>query len=157
MFVLVPDTAVRIGVIVAAGISDYLDGWWARTRGPRTTSGALLDPITDKLFVLAVLLAFAVEAVLSPAQLLVMLARDIFVTVGVLVLLALRVPLAGRLQARFPGKVVTTMQIVAVLVLTVWPGAATAVVIITAAASAWAIADYGAQGLRVLRASPQPR
>ena len=53
--------------------------------------------------------------------------------------------------------VAVTLAALAVLVLTVWPGAATAVVIITAAASAWAIADYGAQGLRVLRASPQPR
>jgi cardiolipin synthase (CMP-forming) len=153
----VPDTAVRIAIIVAAGISDYLDGWWARTRGPRTRLGALLDPITDKVFVLAVLLAFAAEGVLTLAQLLIMIARDLFVTLAVLALLVSRTDFAGRLQARFPGKVVTTLQITAVLVLTLLPQAATPLVIIAAAASAWAIADYTAYGLRALRAPPQPR
>jgi cardiolipin synthase (CMP-forming) len=156
-FVLVPHVGARIVIIVLAGISDYVDGWWARTRGPRTRLGALLDPITDKIFVLTVLLAFAAEGVLTVAQLMIMLSRDLFVTAGVLVLLLARRDLAVRLQARFPGKVVTTMQIVAVLVLTVLPRAAGPIVVVTALASLWAIADYAAAGLRSLRASPQPR
>jgi phosphatidylglycerophosphate synthase len=107
--------------------------------------------------VLVVLLAFTGEGVLTALQLLVMLVRDLFVSIGVLVLVALRRASAVKLQARFPGKLVTTLQIAAVLLLTVMPRAATVLVIVTAVASIWAIGDYGATGLRALRAAPQPR
>jgi cardiolipin synthase (CMP-forming) len=139
-FLLVSATVPRVMIIVAAGISDYLDGWWARHRGPRTRLGELLDPITDKLFVLTALAAFAVWDVISPAELLVLLARDLFVTAGFLVVLALRLPIRPR--ARFAGKVVTTLQIAAVLALTLLPQFARATVLVIAAASMWAIADY---------------
>jgi cardiolipin synthase (CMP-forming) len=139
-FLLVSATAPRVIIIVAAGISDYLDGWWARHRGPRTRLGELLDPITDKLFVLTALAAFAVWEVISPAELLVLLARDLFVTAGFLAVLALRLPIRPR--ARFPGKLVTTLQIAAVLALTLLPGLARVTVLVIAAASLWAIADY---------------
>jgi phosphatidylglycerophosphate synthase len=137
-------------------LSDYLDGWWARTRGPRTQTGAFVDPVTDKVFVLAALLAFTVEGTLSVLQLLVMLARDIFVTVGFAALFLLRRDFAGHLQARFPGKAVTALQITAVLVLTLLPAAALPLVIITAVASAWAIVDYGGVGIAALRGQRRP-
>jgi CDP-diacylglycerol--glycerol-3-phosphate 3-phosphatidyltransferase len=149
-FLLMPGTATRVVIIVAAGISDYLDGWWARTRGPRSRIGALLDPITDKIFVVTALTAFAVEGTLSLAGLLVLLARDIFVTIGFIGILVARSRF--RLEARFPGKVVTTLQIAAVLILTLAPAAALPLVAIIAAASVWAIADYAAAGVRALRA-----
>jgi cardiolipin synthase (CMP-forming) len=154
-FLLATGTAPRVVIILAAAISDYLDGWWARTRGPRTRLGALLDPITDKVFVVTALAAFAVDGTLGLAGLAVLLARDVFVSLGVLILLLLRS--RPRLEARFPGKVVTTVQIAAVLVLTVAPGAATPLVAAAAAASLWAIADYAAAGVRALRAPARPR
>jgi CDP-diacylglycerol--glycerol-3-phosphate 3-phosphatidyltransferase len=150
-FLLLPDTATRIVIIIAAAASDYLDGWWARTRGPRTRLGALLDPVTDKIFVLVALLAFAAEGTLNLLQLLVMLFRDLFVTAGFVGLLVVRREHAVGLQARFPGKVVTSLQIAAVLILTITPALALPVVLLTAAASLWAVADYGAVGVRVLR------
>ncbi|MEK6537773.1 MAG: CDP-alcohol phosphatidyltransferase family protein, partial [Nitrospirota bacterium] len=38
-----------LAVLVAAGISDALDGFIARTWGCKTKVGAYLDPIADKL------------------------------------------------------------------------------------------------------------
>jgi len=38
-----------------AAVSDALDGWWARTYKQKTKFGELLDPIADKIFVLAIL------------------------------------------------------------------------------------------------------
>ncbi|CAN5891867.1 hypothetical protein BH23GEM9_BH23GEM9_02050 [soil metagenome] len=154
---MAPHASVRIAIIIAAGATDYLDGWWARTRGPRTSTGAVLDPVTDKVFVITVLLTFVAESVLSVAQLLIILARDFFVTAGVLLLLASRRRLDAHLEARYPGKVVTVLQIAAVLILTVLPQAAAPLVVVIAVASGWAIADYAVVGLRVLRASPQHR
>lgn len=154
-FILLPGTLERALIIVAAGASDYLDGWWARTRGPSTKLGALLDPITDKVFVVAALLAFTLDGTLALAGLLLLLARDIFVTAGSLLVALARIPL--RMRARFPGKVVTTLQIIAVLALTALPAAATPLVVLTALASVWAILDYAAAALRALRAQAQRR
>jgi cardiolipin synthase (CMP-forming) len=150
VFLLVPDVRVRVVVILAAGLSDFLDGWWARTRGPRTRTGALLDPITDKVFVVTALAAFAVDGTISLLELGVLLARDLFVSVGFAAVLAVRSKL--RLEARFPGKVVTNLQILAVLVLTVAPHWSLPIVLVTAGASIWAIIDYTVAGVRALRA-----
>jgi CDP-diacylglycerol--glycerol-3-phosphate 3-phosphatidyltransferase len=144
------DTAFRVGVIIAAAATDYLDGWWARTRGPRTRTGALLDPIADKIFVVVALLSFVVHGVLATWQFIALLARDIFVAAGYAAVRLLRIDVP--LEARFPGKVVTTLQLAAVLVLTLAAVAADAIVIVTAAAGAWAIADYGRVGVIALRA-----
>lgn len=43
-------------LFIAAGITDYFDGYLARTRGELTTLGRVLDPIADKLLVAATLL-----------------------------------------------------------------------------------------------------
>jgi cardiolipin synthase (CMP-forming) len=150
----VPDTGVRVVVLLAAGLSDFLDGWWARHRGPRTRAGAMLDPITDKAFVITALVAFAVDGTLSLAGLAVLLARDACVAFGFLLLLALRAP--ARFEARFPGKLVTNLQLAAVLVLLLVPSLTLPLVVLTGAASVWAIADYGRIGVRALRARTGP-
>jgi phosphatidylglycerophosphate synthase len=157
-FLLAQDTAVRVVIIIAAGISDWLDGWWARTRGPRTATGELLDPVTDKAFVVTALASFAVWGAITPAQLVVLLARDIYVTLGTLTLVLLRQPL--RLTARIPGKLVTVLQISAVLLLTVAPQLARFLVPVVGAAAAWAVIDYtvaALHGRSRLRAPQQPR
>jgi cardiolipin synthase len=47
-----------LGWMVAAGLSDLLDGWVARRQGlPREGLGAWLDPLCDKAFFLSALLA----------------------------------------------------------------------------------------------------
>jgi len=150
VFLLVPHTGVRVVVIIAAGLSDYLDGWWARTRGPRTRTGAIVDPITDKAFLVTALAAFAVDGTITFAALLILLSRDIAVGIGVVVLLLARRPF--RYEARYPGKVATNVQIGALLILTLLPGFATFAVVVTGIASAWAILDYGAAGVSALRA-----
>jgi cardiolipin synthase (CMP-forming) len=150
VFLAVPDTLVRVAVLLAAGATDFLDGWWARTRGPRTRSGAIIDPVTDKVFVVAALAAFAVDGTISVLGLLVLLSRDVFVSLGFLVVVMLRSGM--RLEARFPGKLVTNLQLAAVLVLLLLPGLATGIVLLTGAASVWAIIDYALAGIRALRA-----
>lgn len=138
-----------------AAATDYLDGWWARTRGPRTRTGEMLDPIADKAFIVTALAAFTIGGAISPAAFLVLLARDVFVAAGFLLVVALRLPV--RLRARFPGKLVTALQIAAVLVLTLFPAASGAVIVATLVAGTWAIADYTTAALRGLRHQRDPR
>lgn len=49
-----------LALIIWAGLSDWLDGWWARRYAVRTPLGVVLDPLADKLFVTPVLLVIAV-------------------------------------------------------------------------------------------------
>jgi CDP-diacylglycerol--glycerol-3-phosphate 3-phosphatidyltransferase len=148
-FVLLPGTAVRIALVVAAAATDWLDGWWARTRGPASAAGALIDPVTDKIFLISALIGFVTSGVMTTTQLAVMLARDVFVAAGALAVFAMRLPV--RLRARFPGKLLTNIQIAAVIVLLLAPQAASVVVAIAGIVSIWAIIDYAALGLRSLR------
>jgi cardiolipin synthase len=79
-------------VFAVAGITDYLDGHFARSRRQSSDFGRMLDPIADKLLVAATLMMLVGEHRLSPAGLfpaLVILLREIMVS-------GLREYLAGR-------------------------------------------------------------
>lgn len=48
-----------LGVLVLSAATDVADGWIARRRGEVSRLGALLDPLADKLTLIAVVLALA--------------------------------------------------------------------------------------------------
>ena len=148
LFLLYRDTTVRLVLIALAGASDYLDGFLARRRG-RTRLGAIIDPITDKLFLVTALISLAVNGPLRLLELLVLLARDIAVALGFAVVALRRAPM--KLSARMPGKVVTVLQLLALLVITARPAWRLPVVTAVGLASALAIADYGGGAVRALR------
>jgi len=104
-------------IFAIAGITDWLDGYLARRWGQITPFGAFLDPVADKLIVavaLVLLVALHANAVLAvPAM--VIVGREIAVS-------ALREWMAKYSERRgvavsFLGKVKTTFQIIAILVL----------------------------------------
>ena len=47
---------VSMGLLTLAGVTDYLDGYFARTRRQISRLGRMLDPIADKLLVTSVIL-----------------------------------------------------------------------------------------------------
>ncbi len=70
-------------VFIAAGVTDYLDGYLARNRAEVSSIGRFLDPIADKLLVAAVLLMLVANGsiiglVVLPA--LIILCREILVS-----------------------------------------------------------------------------
>ncbi len=51
--------AIAAGLFLIACITDFFDGWIARRRGITTALGKFLDPLADKLIVVAVLIMLA--------------------------------------------------------------------------------------------------
>ena len=99
------------GLIVAAGASDVLDGWLARKWGITSWQGALIDGVADKLFVLTVLIVYAVSGKFSPYWVPVVIARDLVVLFTAVYIAALRQWGAfTRMKATITGKIATGGQ-----------------------------------------------
>lgn len=78
------DTAA-FWLAVVAGASDGLDGWLAKRFGWTSRLGAILDPLSDKVLMLAVMLALTWTGDLPVWLLGLALARDICLVLGGLV------------------------------------------------------------------------
>ncbi|HEY5280658.1 MAG TPA: CDP-diacylglycerol--glycerol-3-phosphate 3-phosphatidyltransferase [Pseudolabrys sp.] len=74
---------VALAVFVAAGVTDFLDGYFARIWGQQSSLGRMLDPIADKLLVAACLLMLAAGSTIRGWTLLaavIILCREILVS-----------------------------------------------------------------------------
>ena len=109
---------IALALFVAAGITDFLDGWVARRRGEMSNLGRFLDPVADKLLVAAAILmlvAFRDIAGWHVLAAVVILCREILVT-GLREFLAeLRVAVPVSRLAKWK----TTVQIIAIAFLLV--------------------------------------
>src|SRR6266853_1627990 len=52
---------VALVIFIAAGVTDILDGYFARSLGQQSSFGRMLDPIADKLLVASCLLMLAAD------------------------------------------------------------------------------------------------
>jgi cardiolipin synthase (CMP-forming) len=117
---------LALGLFIAAGITDLLDGAAARRFGSATPVGAYLDPIADKLLLSSVFVALTWAGTIPGWFLALVLARDVLILAGALTILAttgLRKFPPSRL-----GKLSTFFQIgcaVMHMVRNAWPGPAT--------------------------------
>jgi cardiolipin synthase (CMP-forming) len=93
-----------VGLLIAAGLSDWLDGKLARALGQQTRLGQLLDPAADRLYIVATVVALAVRSIIPWWLVIVLAVREL--AVG-LALLALRRRGWGTLQVSFVGKAAT--------------------------------------------------
>lgn len=103
-------TAWRLPLVLFAGISDWLDGWIARRFHAQSQSGALLDGVADKLFVLSAVITFVGASEIPFWQGLLLMARDI--TVGLIAAYAVvrrEWHAFGHMEARLAGKLTTAL------------------------------------------------
>ncbi len=106
--------AVALGI----GLTDGFDGWIARRQGA-TRSGAFLDPLADKVVVLAALFVLAAKAEVAWLPVALIAAREIAMS-------TYRTAMGRRgvsIPARFSAKVKTLVQGIAIL-LALAPGVA---------------------------------
>lgn len=78
---------LALGILVAAGISDGLDGLLARTLNQKTPLGAYLDPIADKLLLSSSYLVLALKGKIAWWLAIMVLGRDVLILVACAVIL----------------------------------------------------------------------
>ena len=96
--------AIALVILMASGITDYLDGKIARRYGLVSRVGQLLDPIADRLYIVTTLLGLAWREIVPWWLVAVLFAREAFM--GVVVLIAKRHGWTG-LPVHFIGKAAT--------------------------------------------------
>ncbi len=108
---------MRIVAVVLAGLTDGFDGFLARKYKLSSRLGTILDPLTDKLFVVAALAVLFFENRITSLEIAAFLSRDI--AVGVFGLYLMLKDLFGkyRIEAFWCGKIFTTLQLLVLLML----------------------------------------
>lgn len=110
-------------VLVAAGLSDWLDGKIARWLDQASRLGALLDPAADRLYILATLVAFVVRDIVPWWVAAVLVARELAVGACLPVL---RARGYGPFEVNYLGKAATFNLLYAFPMLLLAQGSSTA-------------------------------
>ncbi|MEU8313912.1 MULTISPECIES: CDP-alcohol phosphatidyltransferase family protein [unclassified Micromonospora] len=138
LFLVVRADVAAIAVLAVGGTSDWVDGWIARRLGQVSRLGELLDPLADRLYILATLLAFTAREVVPWQFTGALLARELLLLVSLGVL---RRYGYGPPPVHYMGKTATFLLLAAFPVLLLAdavPGAGTA-----AGAIGWGLAWWG--------------
>lgn len=80
------EDGLAIAVLMFAGFSDWLDGKLARWLNQMSRLGQLLDPAADRLYILAILIAFLLRDVLPAWVIAALVGREVVLLLCVLVL-----------------------------------------------------------------------
>ncbi len=91
-------------VLALGGITDWLDGYLARAWHQTSRIGQMLDPIADRLYILAVLIGLALRELVPWWLVVIVVGRDVFVPLLVPVL---KTRGYSSLPVHFVGKVAT--------------------------------------------------
>ena len=119
--------AEALGVFIAAGVTDALDGAIARITHTKTTLGAYLDPAADKLLLISAFIALGFMHEVPRWLTVVVLSRDVVIVLGYFLLFVMT-QRTMEIQPAVAGKLSTFLQLCSVtfvLVTLVRPGLST--------------------------------
>jgi cardiolipin synthase len=107
-----PDTRLwGIALFAVVAATDWVDGYVARRTGQVSELGKILDPVADRLAIIAALLTFAIVGLIPFWAALLILVRDVAILVGGAGLLWGR---RIRIEVRWIGKIATFSLMAAV-------------------------------------------
>ena len=124
---------LALGIFILASVTDFVDGYIARNCNQVSDFGKFLDPLADKLLVIAAMVMFCEWGQIPGWALMLILAREFAVT-------GLRLVAVGKgkvIAAGFSGKVKTACTMVGLCVMMAFPNvewvsiAVVAVVLVT--------------------------
>ena len=102
-------------IFLLAAITDWLDGYLARKLNQTSSFGAFIDPVADKLIVIAALILLVQLDRLDSIIAFIIIAREF--TISSLREWMATLGKSGSIAVAFIGKVKTTMQMIAILFL----------------------------------------
>lgn len=109
---------LSLAIFIIASLTDFVDGHIARTRNQVTDFGKFLDPLADKLLVIAAMCMFCQWGLMPAWALMVVLTREFAVT-------GLRLVAVGKgnvIAAGWSGKVKTASTMIALCFWMAFPG-----------------------------------
>ncbi|MEO7804741.1 MAG: CDP-alcohol phosphatidyltransferase family protein [Actinomycetota bacterium] len=93
-------------LLAVVGSTDWVDGYVARRTGQVSVLGKLLDPVADRVAIVAVLSVFAFQQVIPWSLAVIILSRDLLVAVVFAIVESRGVP---RIEVNFVGKTATAL------------------------------------------------
>ncbi|MBK7582724.1 MAG: CDP-alcohol phosphatidyltransferase family protein [Myxococcales bacterium] len=142
---------LELAILAAAGATDVLDGFWARRHGQVTATGAVVDPITDKLFVLTVVGSLIATSRLTPGSVLLLATREIAEAPLVAWWALSQAKRRARVEqpmANVPGKLATVLQFITIGMAMFRAPYTAEMIWVTAVAGALAALSYWLRDLR---------
>lgn len=136
--ILAHHDALALVLLVASGVTDYLDGKIARHYGLVSRLGQLLDPVADRLYIVATLIGLAIRDIIPWWLVGVLFAREAWM--GVVQLIARHHGLTA-LPVHFVGKAATFNLLYAFPLLLLGDGGSTVAAI--ARPVGWGFAWWG--------------
>jgi cardiolipin synthase len=127
-----------VGLLIAAGLSDWLDGKIARAWNQTSRLGQVLDPAADRLYIAATVIGLAVRAIIPWWLVGLLVARELVLGAALLVL---RRHGYGPLQVSLVGKAATLCLLYAFPLL--FLGAHAGPLALAARIIGWAFAIWG--------------
>jgi cardiolipin synthase (CMP-forming) len=140
---------------VLAGITDSVDGAIARLTNTRTTLGAYMDPLADKMLILSAFVVLALMGVVPHWLTVVVISRDVIILIGYLTLFLLTQQLM-EIRPSAISKAATFLHLLTLsaVLLSLWkaevvgPGVRTALYAVTGVITAISGFHYIFRGLR---------
>jgi cardiolipin synthase (CMP-forming) len=83
------DVGLALVIFILAGVTDALDGAIARLTNTRTTLGAYMDPLADKMLILSAFVVFAFMDAIPRWLTVVVISREVIILTGYLTLFLL--------------------------------------------------------------------
>jgi CDP-diacylglycerol--glycerol-3-phosphate 3-phosphatidyltransferase len=142
LFVVDHDPTARLWIVLAAAVTDMLDGWLARRAGLTSRFGALVDPFADRVFALVAVATFVYEGSLTTVQYFIMIFRDLMTAVGFLVAKSVSWLRPVEFRARWSGKAVTVLQMVTFAAVLKFPDYVSPLIWAVGAMSLYSVIDY---------------
>ena len=157
---------------VVASVTDYFDGWLARRYGVTSLTGAVLDPIADKILVCGAIVGLLIAGL--PYMFGALGGLILFREFAVSALREVLAPRGIKLPVTFLAKTKTTLQLVALgalMILWFWPAwnlrlplddlgyaweAAQMLLVLATLVTLWTGVEYGRAAARALRDKPLP-
>jgi cardiolipin synthase len=100
-------------VFLLCAISDCLDGMLARLLRQKSKLGSYLDPLADKLLLVAAFITLSVMGIIPPWLTVMVIARDILIMLGVFILFLNKLEL--KINPSIVSKITTCLQFITVV------------------------------------------